>query len=115
MRTLCSSTLIGEAFVIGLAGLVASHLSDYSAGTVWTVCGAAMALCVLLCAVVTLPGAVAVGWVLQAGLVASGVVVPMMYLLGVAFAALWWAAVHFGRKVDAFKRQHDPAGSAPAG
>ena len=113
MRTLCASTLIGEAFVIGLAGLVATHLSGYPAGTVWAVCGAAMALCVLLCAVVTRPGAVPVGWVLQVGLVASGAVVPMMYFLGAAFAGLWWAAVHFGRKVDAFKRQH-AAGSVPA-
>jgi Protein of unknown function (DUF4233) len=105
MRTLCASTLIGEAFVIGLAGLVAMNLSGYGAGTVWAVCGAAMALCVLLCALVTRPGGVVLGWLLQAGLVASGFVVPMMWFLGVSFAALWWAAVHFGRKIDDFKRQ----------
>lgn len=106
MRTLCASTLIGEAFVIGLAGLVAMNLSGYPASTVWTVGGTAMVLCVLLTAVITRPGAVAVGWVLQAGLIASGFVVPMMFFLGAAFAGLWWAAVHFGRKIDRFKAEN---------
>lgn len=100
MRTLCSSTLIAEAMVVGFAALVAMHLSDVSADTLWIVCGSAMALCVLLCGVLTRPGAVAVGWALQLALIASGAVVGMMYVLGVVFAALWWASVHYGRKVD---------------
>ena len=100
MRTLCASTLIGEAFVIGLAGLVAMNLSGYPASTVWTVGGTAMVLCVLLTAVITRPGAVAVGWVLQAGLIASGFVVPMMFLLGAVFALLWGTAYFLGRKIE---------------
>ncbi|WP_037906839.1 DUF4233 domain-containing protein [Actinacidiphila yeochonensis] len=106
MRTLCSSTLIGEFFVIGFAGLVAMKQPDLSMGTVWTVCGVAMLLCVLLCAVVTRPWALAVGWALQIGLLASGFVVGTMFILGVIFAALWWASIHFGRKVDRIKAQH---------
>jgi hypothetical protein len=103
VRTLCSSTLIAEAMVVGFAALVAMHLSDVSSTTLWSVCGAAMALCVLLCGVITRPGAVAVGWVLQLALIASGTVVGMMYGLGVIFAALWWASVHYGRKIDIIK------------
>ncbi|MEK8170805.1 DUF4233 domain-containing protein [Streptomyces sp. M19] len=103
MRTLCASTLIGEFLVIGLAGLVATHTSDLSTGTVWTVSGVAMALCVLLCGVLSRPGAVGIGWALQTGLVLSGLVVPVMFLLGAVFAGLWWASVHFGRKVDEAK------------
>jgi len=103
MRTLCSSTLIGEFFIIGFAGLVAMKDPDLSTGTVWTVCGIAMLLSVVLCGVVTRPGGVALGWALQIALVASGFFVPMMFILGVVFAALWWASVHFGRKVDAAK------------
>jgi hypothetical protein len=100
MRTLCASTLIGEFFVIGFAGLVAMNMSDLSTGTVWTVCGIAMALCVLLCGMLGRTGAVETGWVLQAALVTSGFVVPTMFFLGAVFAALWWASVHFGTKVD---------------
>ncbi|MFE0625762.1 DUF4233 domain-containing protein [Streptomyces sp. NPDC058864] len=103
MRTLCASTLIGEFFVIGFAGLVAMKQPELTTGTVWTVSGIAMALCVLLCGMLGRPGALAVGWVLQAGLIASGFVVPVMFFLGAVFAGLWWAAVHFGRKVDEAK------------
>jgi hypothetical protein len=103
MRTLCSSTLIGEFFVIGFAGLVAMKDPGLSVSTVWLVSGIAMLLCVLLCGMVTRPGGVALGWALQIALIASGVFVPTMYFMGAVFAALWWASVHFGRKVDEAK------------
>ncbi len=74
-----------------------------SVSTVWLVSGIAMVLCVLLCGVVTRPGGVALGWALQIALIASGVFVPTMYFMGALFAALWWASVHFGRKIDEAK------------
>ena len=103
MRTLCSSTLIGEFFVIGFAGLVAMKDPDLSMTTVWTVSGIAMFLCLVLCGLVTRPGGVALGWALQIALIASGFIVPTMYFLGAIFAALWWASVHYVRKVDEAK------------
>ncbi|MFI9273827.1 DUF4233 domain-containing protein [Kitasatospora sp. NPDC052896] len=112
MRTLCSSTLIGEAFVILFAGLVAMQLSHVSTGTIWTVSGIAIALCVLLCGMITRPGAVAVGWALQLGLVASGLVLPTMYGLGLVFAGLWWCSVHYGRKIDVIKAERAAAAAA---
>ncbi|MGW2282201.1 DUF4233 domain-containing protein [Streptomyces sp. NPDC001770] len=103
MRTLCASTLIGEFFVIGFAGLVAMKSDDLTTATVWTVCGIGMLLSVLLCGMLGRPGGVALGWALQIALVVSGFFVPVMYILGVAFAALWWASVHYGRKIDEAK------------
>ncbi|GGX50932.1 DUF4233 domain-containing protein [Streptomyces minutiscleroticus] len=103
MRTLCASTLIGEFFVIGFAGLVAMKDPDLSMTTVWTVCGVAMLLSVLLCGMITRPGGVQLGWALQVALIASGFVVPTMFFMGAVFAALWWASVHYGRKVDEAK------------
>ncbi|WP_432051389.1 DUF4233 domain-containing protein [Streptomyces xiamenensis] len=113
MRTLCSSTLISEVLVIGLAALVAVRLTDTSATTIWAVSGTAMVLCLLLCGLVTRPGGVQFGWALQIALIASGVVVPAMFVLGVIFAGLWWASVHFGRKVDETKAAR-AAGAAAA-
>ncbi|MER6910874.1 DUF4233 domain-containing protein [Streptomyces sp. NPDC000594] len=100
MRTLCASTLIGEFFVIGFAGLVAMKDPDLSMATVWTVCGVAMVLSVLLCGMISRPGGIQLGWVLQIGLVLSGFVVPVMFFLGACFAGLWWASVHFGGTMD---------------
>ncbi|MFE1953165.1 DUF4233 domain-containing protein [Streptomyces sp. NPDC059524] len=105
MRTLCSSTLIGEFFIIGFAGLVAMKDPDLSSGLVWTVCGVAMLLSVLLCGMVTRPGGVQLGWALQILLVLSGFFVPLMFFLGLCFAGLWWASVHFGRRIDEAKRR----------
>ena len=117
MRTLCSSTLIGEFFVIGFAGLVAMKDPDLSMAQVWTVSGIAMFLCLLLCGLVTRPGGVALGWALQIALVASGFIVPTMFFLGVVFAALWWASVHYGRKVDEAKARFAAQGdkTSPSG
>ncbi|AXG77839.1 DUF4233 domain-containing protein [Streptomyces paludis] len=103
MRTLCASTLIGECFVIGFAGLVAMKSDDLSMTTVWTVCGVGMLLSVLLCGMITRPGGVQLGWALQILLIASGFVVPEMFVLGLVFAALWWASVHYGRGIDEAK------------
>ncbi|MDH6705580.1 MULTISPECIES: DUF4233 domain-containing protein [unclassified Kitasatospora] len=112
MRTLCSSTLIGEALLILFAALVAMQLSDVSTATVWIVSGIAMALCVALCGMINRPGAVPVGWALQIGLIASGFILPTMFVLGVVFAGLWWCSVHYGRKVDEFKAARAAAEAA---
>ncbi|MEV6164105.1 DUF4233 domain-containing protein [Streptomyces sp. NPDC052052] len=103
MRTLCASTLIGEFFVIGFAGLVAMKSDDLTTSTVWTVCGIGMLLSVLLCGMLSRPGGIQLGWALQIALVLSGFFVPMMFILGVVFGGLWWASVHYGRKIDEAK------------
>ncbi|MEV7417631.1 DUF4233 domain-containing protein [Streptomyces sp. NPDC089919] len=102
MRTLCATTLISEFFVIGFAGLVAMK-GDLSQGVVWSTCGIAMLLSLLLCGMLSRPGALQIGWVLQIGLIAMGFVVPVMFVLGAVFAGLWWASIHYGRKIDEAK------------
>jgi hypothetical protein len=118
VRTLCASTLIGEFFVIGFAGLVAMKDPGLSTGTVWTVSGIAMALSLVLSGLITRPGGVQLGWALQIALIASGFFVPTMFFLGAVFAALWWASVHYGRKIDEAKARFAAAqgeGSSPGG
>ncbi|WP_329564186.1 DUF4233 domain-containing protein [Kitasatospora sp. NBC_01266] len=112
MRTLCASTLIGEVFVVLFAACVAMKMTDVSTAVVWGVSGVVMLFCVLLCGVITRPGAVAAGWALQLGLLASGLLLPTMYGLGVIFAGLWWCSVHYGRKIDVIKAERERATAA---
>lgn len=112
MRTLCASTLIGEFFVIGFAGLVAMKADGASMAAVWSVCGVAMLLSLLLCGMITRPGGIQLGWALQIALVVGGFVVPAMFFLGAVFAGLWWASVHYGRKIDEAKARWAAQASA---
>lgn len=103
MRALCSTHLIGQALVICLAALVAMQLSDISTGTLWAVAGPSALVCVWLCAKLSEPWAVPAGWALQLGLFLTGFVVPMMFLIGVVFAAIWYGCVKVGRIIDTAK------------
>ncbi|MDT0269179.1 DUF4233 domain-containing protein [Streptomyces sp. DSM 44915] len=112
MRTLCASTLVGEFLVIGLAGLAATRLSSASTGTIWWVCGIAMAFCLVLCAIAGRPLGVWLGWALQVGLFASGLVLPAMFVLGIAFGGLWWTSVHFGARIDELRAAREAGAAA---
>jgi hypothetical protein len=113
LRQMCGTVLIIEAIVIGLAipvAIVYEHLSHGVAGGV----GGGLAVCALLLG--GLVGRPGMGWALWAGtalqalVVASGVVVPAMYILGVIFAALWITAIWLARRLQA---SPDPARSSP--
>jgi Protein of unknown function (DUF4233) len=107
LRQLCGTVLIFEAIVIGLAipvAIVLEHANHGLAGGI----GGALAVCaVLIGGVVGRPRmgwAVLAGTVLQVLVIASGVVVHAMYVLGVIFAALWVTGIWLARR-------HQPAPS----
>jgi hypothetical protein len=101
MRRLCATVLIMEAVVIALAiapAITIAHAKPAAAGVTW---GALAVLAVLLASVVGRPGqrwALAGGSVLQAAVIATGVVVPVMYALGAIFAGLWVTAIWLARR-----------------
>ena len=57
-------------------------------------------VCLLAAGLVARPFGVALGWVVQVLVIATAVLVPMMVVLGLVFAVLWWAAIHYGRRAD---------------
>jgi hypothetical protein len=93
--------LIMEAVVIGLAIPVAITIAHARPATAGIIGGVLAGAAVLLAAVVGRPGqrwALAAGSVLQAAVIATGVVVPVMYALGVIFAGLWVTAIWLARR-----------------
>jgi hypothetical protein len=103
IRRLCGTVLIFEAIVIGLAIPVAIVLEDANHGLAGGV-GGALAVCAVLIGGVV--GRPRMGWALVAGtvlqllIIAAGVVVPAMYILGVIFAALWVTGIWLARRIN---------------
>jgi Protein of unknown function (DUF4233) len=103
IRQLLGMVLIMEAVVIGLAipvAIVQEHLHHGVAGAI-----GGLALCALLLGgVIGRPG---MGWAfwagtaLQALVIASGAMVPAMYILGAIFAALWITGIWLARRFQA--------------
>jgi Protein of unknown function (DUF4233) len=99
MRRLCATVLVFEAIVIGLAIPVAITIEHEPHTAAGVAGGVLAAVAVLLAAVVGRPGqgwALAAGSLLQVAVIAVGVVVPAMFVLGAVFAALWAVAIWLG-------------------
>ena len=110
LRQLCGTVLAMEAIVIGLAIPVAIVLEHARHGLAGGVGGGLAVGALLLSGVVGRPGmgwTLVAGTVLQALVIAAGVVVPAMYALGAIFAALWITGIWLARRLAA------PAASGP--
>ena len=103
MRRLCSTVLGMEAVVVLLAIVPAKTLEHVSAGTAALVGGGIALLAILLAGVVGRPRmrwALYAGSVLQLLIIASGAMIPAMYVLGVIFTALWFTGIWLAHKVE---------------
>ena len=102
MKRLCATVLIMEAIVIGLAIPVAvhiDHLTPHTAGLTGGIAAVAAVVLALL-ARWRLQVTLVLGSLLQAYLIASGQIVPVMYVLGAIFAAFWVIGIWLGRRVE---------------
>ena len=105
-----------EACVVLFAALVAFGLRVAEPSRVWLV-GGALTLSLLLAAgVLGRPGGYAVGSALQVAVVASGLAVPLMYVVGAIFAVLWVASLRLGARIDRERaeRVERATGAGPA-
>jgi hypothetical protein len=99
MRRLCGTVLAMEAVIALLAIVPAKVLGHVNGGTAAALCGAiALSAIVLSGYVGKRPWALYAGSVLQLAVIASGVIVSVMYILGVIFTALWFTGIWLARK-----------------
>ncbi|GAA3009400.1 MULTISPECIES: DUF4233 domain-containing protein [Streptosporangium] len=100
MRRLCASVLGMEAIVVGLFTPVAINVQGVAPAVAATVGLGLAVLCVVVIGLLKRPFAYVLGSVVQVLAIASGLMVPTMFLLGTIFAALWITAIFVARRVE---------------
>lgn len=110
MKRLCGTVLIMEAVIALLAIVPTIKMTHVSGSTIGIVAG------VIAVVAIVLSGMIGRGrWVLYAGsvfqllVIAAGVIVPMMYILGVVFALLWFTGIWLASKVEREQREREEA------
>jgi hypothetical protein len=103
-ESLLSVVLVLEAFVLFFASLTLFGLKVFEpVFPAWVALPAgAVAILVFLAttAVLRFGWGIAIGWVLQAGLIALGILTPFMYVVGGGFALLWIYCFIRGRRIE---------------
>lgn len=110
MKRLCGTVLIMEAVIALLAIVPTIKMEHVSGSTIGIVTG------VIAVVAIVLSGMIGRGrWVLYAGsafqvlVIAAGVIVPTMYILGVIFALLWFTGIWLASKVEREQAEREEA------
>lgn len=100
-ESLLSIVLLLEAIVVFFIVLVFFGLKTLAPAAAFGGGAAAIAVILIVIALLRWPIGVALGWLIQLGLIALGVFNPVMYVVGAGFAAFWvWCFVR-ARQIDA--------------
>lgn len=102
-----SSVLSLEAFVVFFATLAAYGLTDLPRAALLTAGLTLSALLLGTCGVLSRPWGAVVGWVLQLFVIATGLVIPLMYVIGGLFALTWWYGLRTGARIDRENARRD--------
>ncbi len=108
--TLGSIVFSAELLVVFLGALVAFGLKAVDPVTAFVGGGV---LCVMMVAVIPLlrfRWGLICGWVLQGVIVATGIVMPMMYVVGGLFAIMWVYCMIVGARIDREKSAQQETG-----
>ncbi|WP_433167303.1 DUF4233 domain-containing protein [Kribbella sp. CA-247076] len=106
MRSLASIVLGFESLVLALVTPVMISVADVRPAIAVTVCVGLAVLALVATGLLRNRVGYVLGWVVQVGAVGLGFVVPVMFVLGLAFASFWVAAIVLGRRIEEAKRAH---------
>lgn len=99
-ESLLSIVLLLEAFLVFFAALTAFGLESLPAPVALGGGAGFIVLLVLVGRLVRYPWGVWLGWALQAALIALGLLLPLMYIIGAGFLALYAYCYVTGRSID---------------
>jgi hypothetical protein len=99
-ESLLSIALLLEAILVFFVTLVVFGLRVLPAALAFGGGGVLFVLLLLDTRLVRRPAGVWLGWLLQAVLIAIGVIVPLMYFVGALFLAIWIFCFVTGRRLD---------------
>jgi hypothetical protein len=97
---MCAAILSLEAITLGLTTPVMITIADVPVRTALAIGLGLMLACLLIAGMLRAEWAYALGWLIQVAAVGMGFLVPLMFGLGLAFAALWATAYLVGRKIE---------------
>ena len=99
-RGMCAAILCLEAITLGLTTPVLISVADVAVSTaLWIGLGLTV-VCLVLAGLLRNEWAYGAGWAVQLAAIALGLVIPLMFLLGAIFAALWATAYFLGLKIE---------------
>lgn len=113
-RQFAATILVLEAFLVFFAALVAFGLRVAPPSVVWGVAGALALSLILSAGLLRSPAGYVAGSVLQLAVLATGVAVPTMFVVGGIFVVLWVVALRLGGRIDR-ERAERAAAASPAG
>ncbi|MFI6427078.1 DUF4233 domain-containing protein [Promicromonospora sp. NPDC050880] len=114
-----STTLLLEVFLVLFATLAVWGLRDSdfgrgplrieSSAAIWVLGGVLVLVLLVLSRAQGTPAGRAAGTVAQVPVLAMGLLVPMMFLVGGIFVVLWVYALRLGARVDRERAEYDAA------
>lgn len=104
-----STVLLLEAFVVFFATLAVFGLrrGEFPPALILGTGIALSLVMIFACAVLSRPWGVGLGWILQIVLILTGVVEPMMFLVGALFGLAWWYGIRTGIRIDSESAQRE--------
>ncbi|GAA3561189.1 DUF4233 domain-containing protein [Kribbella ginsengisoli] len=103
MRSLAGIVLGFEFIVLALVTPVMISVADVKPGTALPVCLGLAVLALVAAGLLRNQAGYVLGSIIQVAAVGLGFVVPVMFVLGLAFAAFWVMAIVLGRRIDEAK------------
>jgi hypothetical protein len=109
VRSLAGIVLGFEFLVLALVTPVMISVADVKPGTALPLCLGLAVLALVAAGLLRNRAGYVLGSVIQVATVGLGFVVPVMFVLGLAFAAFWVMAIVLGRRIDEAKAAHAQA------